>query len=102
MHRIVTRQASVGSSAWIPVDSNLAPMNIGFGCVVTGTVNYTVQHCFDDLSAGVTANPFPHPFVAAQTASMDGNYAMPITAYRLTVNSGTGSVTMTSLQGNHP
>ena len=85
------------------VDENMIPMNIGFGCVVNGTVNYTIEHTFDDLrDSTITPTWFPHPFIAAQTTSKDGNYTIPITAYRINIASGSGSVTMTSLQGMHP
>ena len=100
MRPIYINQASVASSAWKPVDSAQAVFAIGFGCVVTGTVNYTVEHTFDDVfNSTVTPTAFPHATVAAQTASKDGNYAFPVRAVRLTVNSGTGSVAMTLLQG---
>jgi len=103
MHRIRTTVTGVGVSPAIPVDTNLAPFNVSFGCVISATASYTVEHTFDDLrDSTITPTWFPHPFVAAQTANKDGNYAMPITAYRLNVSASTGSVTITSLQGAHP
>lgn len=105
MQRTSVTQTGVGSSNWLPVNCEMLPMNIGFGCIVSGTVNYTVEHCFDYLgpaSAGGTGGigtAFPHPFVAAQTTSKDGNYAMPVSAIRVTVNSGSGSVTLKYVQG---
>lgn len=102
MHRKYTTVTGVAVSNPVMVDSNLAPFNIGFGVtILSGTASYTVEHTFDDLrDTTITPTWFPHPFVAAQTANKDGNYAMPITAYRLnvTVSSG-GSVRMVSLQG---
>ena len=103
MHRIVTTQVGAGQSAPVRIDCDLVPVNIGFGCAVTGTVTYTMEHCFDDPftpQAGWTW--YPHPFVVAQTSSKDGNYAAPITAYRINIASGTGTVVCTSIQGNHP
>lgn len=100
MRPIYTTQSGVGSTAWKPVDNDLAPFSIGFGCVVTGTVSYTVEHTFDDVySPTVTPVAFPNATVVAQTANKDGNYAFPVRAIRLTIASGTGSVAMTILQG---
>jgi len=100
MRPVYKTQTGVGSSAWIPVDYIQAPFQIGFGVVVTGTVDYTIQHTFDDVfNPTVTPVAFDHPVVAAQTTNQDGNYAFPIRAIRVTVNSGTGSAALTVLQG---
>lgn len=85
---------AVGSSGWIPVDQNKKPFSIGIGVKITGTINVTVEHTFDDpfnaaaVLAGLTA--FSHPTLVAITASADGNYAHPVRAVRLTVNSVSG------------
>lgn len=81
-----------GSTAGIVTDHYISPYNIGFCVVVSGTVNYTVQHTFDGT------NWFNHPDVAAQTANADGNYAFPVLQVRLTVNSGSGTATLTMIQ----
>jgi hypothetical protein len=102
MQRRVTIVTGTGVSGPVHVDTDMVPMNIGFGVVISATASYTVEHTFDDLrDAAITPTWFPHPFVAAQTTNKDGNYAMPITAYRLNVAASTGTVTMTSLQGMH-
>lgn len=102
MHRIRTVVTGVAVSAAIPVDCDVIPMNIGLGVVVSATASYTVEHTFDSMEmiAADTATWFPHPFLASQTTSKDGNYAMPITAYRLNCAANTGTVTITSLQGS--
>ena len=97
MRPITKTVTGVGVSDWIPFDTYANPFNIGFGCVVTGTANYTVQHTFDDPASSPTA--FDHPDIAAQTTSKDGNYAYPVRAIRLKINSGTGSVALTAIQG---
>jgi hypothetical protein len=81
---------------------NTSPFNVGFGVIVSGTVNFTVQHTFDDVfspsfNAG-TATWFPHPTIAGQAANADGTYAFPVTAIRLLVNSGGGTATLVLLQ----
>ncbi len=102
MRRIDLTQTGVGASAVSPMNLNTSPFNIGFAAVVTGTANYTVQHTFDDVNLPTfnpsTATWFDHPTVAALGANADGNYAFPVTAIRLLVNSGGGTVRLTLLQ----
>lgn len=97
--------ASKASSVAV-VDTYQDPFNIGFGCVVTGTVNYTVQHTFDNPLAPdftpATATWFNHSTVASASASTDGNYAFPVQGIRLLQNSGSGSVHMTLVQAGMP
>ena len=90
-------QTGVGSSSNIVVNTNVTPVNIGFGVIVNGTVNYTVQHTFDDPAAGFTTW-FPHPTIASQSANADGNYAFPVTGIKILVNSGTGTATLKLVQ----
>lgn len=91
-------QTGVGSSAAIPMDYLLTPVSIGFGVVATGTVNYTVQHTFDEAIRGTPTNWFDHATVAAQTTTKTGSYDFPVSAVRVTVNSGTGAAALTTLQ----
>ena len=90
----------VGSSVPAVMNTNISPFNVGFGVVVTSTVNYTVQHTFDDPGLGFDENTvwFDHPTVADLAADQDGNYAFPVTGIRITVNSGGGSVVMKLIQ----
>lgn len=85
-------QTGAGSTNGIVTDYYISPFNIGFGVVVSGTVNYTVQHTFDGT------NWFDHPDVASATTNQDGNYAFPVVQIRLTVNSGSGTATLTAIQ----
>lgn len=90
-------KTGAGSSSALVMNTNTNPFNVGFGVKVTGVVDYTVQHTFDDPAVGFTTW-FNHPTIAAQIASADGNYAFPVTGIRITVNSGAGSVTMKVIQ----
>jgi hypothetical protein len=92
MRSVTLSQTGAGSTNGYVADSYISPFNIGFGVVVTGTVNYTVQHTFDGT------NWFAHPDIAAETTDQDGNYAFPVLQIRLTVNSGTGTAAMTLIQ----
>lgn len=99
MRPIYISQTAAGSTAAVPMDQYISPFNVGFGVKTTGTVNYTVQHTFDDVfNSAVTPTWFNHPVIAAQTTNQDGNYAFPVKAIRLTVNSGAGTAAMTILQ----
>lgn len=95
---------SATSSTPVMLDWLQSTFIVSIACVATGTVNYDVQHTFDTeaaIAAG-TATWFDHASIAGATGSTNGNYAFPVTAVRLLINSGTPaySVTMTVLQGN--
>ena len=99
---VIFTQSGVGSTPFYPTDIHRDPFNIGFGVVVTGTVNYTVQHTFvPTLFTDATvpaADIFPHDTLVGETANEDGNYAFPVTGVRVTVNSGAGSIKVTFIQ----
>lgn len=90
-------KTGAGSSSAIVMNTNISPFNVGFAVVVSGTVNYTVQHTFDDPAVGFTTW-FDHPTVASQGTSQDGNYAFPVTAIKVLVNSGGGTATLNLIQ----
>lgn len=97
----VITKTGTGSTSWSPLDYAQSPFNIGFGVTVTGTVNYTVEHTFDDVQdSAVTPIAFSHSTAVNQTTNQDGNYAFPIRAVRVTVNSGSGTAKLTLLQGS--
>lgn len=97
MKQQTVSQTGVGSSGAIVVNTNVSPVNIGFGVIATGTVNYTVQHTFDDPAVGFSTW-FSHPTVAGQAANADGNYAFPVTGIKVLVNSGAGTATLKLIQ----
>ena len=98
MRRITKTVSGVGTSPTLPMDYRAQVFNVGFGCEVTGTVTYSVQHTFDDIyNPAITPVWFNHAFVNGVTTSMDGNYAFPIAAMRLNITAGTGSVTINIL-----
>ena len=89
-----------GTTAWIPLDYKQSPFNVGFGVVVNGTVTYDVEHTFDDVyDSAITPVAFKHSTLTGQTANKDSNYAFPIRAILLNNTAGTGSTTITILQG---
>ena len=90
-------KTGVGSSSALVMNTNISPFNVGFGVIVSGTVNYTIQHTFDDPAVGFSTW-FSHPTIASQTANADGNYAFPVTGIKVLVNSGDGSATLKLIQ----
>lgn len=99
MKAVVRTVTGAGSSDAIPLDTYISPFNIGVGVVITGTVTYTVQHTFDNIfDAAVTPVWFNHPTLTG-SASLDGNYAFPVTAIRVTNAVGsTGTTKITAIQ----
>lgn len=87
----------VGSTDPIVMDTNKNPFNVGFGVITDGTVDYTVQHTFDNPFEPISTW-FNHPTVAGQISDADGNYAFPVTAIRLTMNAGDGTATLKLIQ----
>ena len=103
MRSIVISKTGTGSSSIAPLDTYRNPFNIGMGIVVSGTVNYTIQHTFDDVfDSAVTPVWFSHPTLASLTANADGNYAFPVRAIKILVNSGSGTATATIIQAGMP
>ena len=102
MRPIYLTTTGTTSSSVSPMNLNTSPFNIGFGVTVTGTINYTVQHTFDNVWSPTfdptTAVWFDHPTIASQSTNKDGNYAFPVTGIRIKGNSGGGSAVLTLLQ----
>lgn len=97
MKQQTVSKTGVGSSTAIVVNTNVTPVNIGFGVVVTGTVTYTVQHTFDDPATGFTTW-FSHPTVVDETTNQDGNYAFPVTGIKVLVTDGDGTAALKLIQ----
>jgi hypothetical protein len=95
----------VVSPTYIP-DFKQSPFNLAIGCDITGTINYDIQHTFDNPfdpnSAYSTWAWFDHASIAAKTADADGNYAAPVRGIRILINSITAGATIevTYIQGS--
>jgi len=96
-------------SAPIPLDHYRDPFNVGVGVKLSAgaTLTYSVEHTFDDVFSESfnpsTATWYTNSGLGAKTASLDGNYAFPVTAVRLNVTAYTsGSATMTIIQSGMP
>lgn len=101
MRPVQISRTDAGSTAWVPMDYMQVPFNVGIMCEITaGTPNYTVQLTYDNIfDSAVTPTAIAHDTLATLTASADGAQNSPVRAIRLTVNSGSGTVKMTLLQG---
>lgn len=94
-------KTGTGTTAWYPVDFAQQVVNIGLGVVVNGTITYDIEHTFDDVfDPAVTPVAFKHATLVAQTANKDGSYVAPIRALRINNTAGTGSTTLTIIQGS--
>jgi hypothetical protein len=100
----ITVSASAGgnshSSIFVP-DRYQTPFNLSIGAVIATTCTFTVQHCFEDPLAtsagGLTW--FPHEFIVAASANIDGNYAFPVGGVRVEASAANeGGVTVTFIQ----
>lgn len=95
----------VGSTSWKLPNVHMGPMNLQIGCETTGTVNYSIEYTFDDY---YTPPPFGSPTVIPvvfedgtvtnKTANEIATMNDAVLGWRLTINSGTGSVTAIGIQ----
>lgn len=102
MRPITKSVTGVGSSNPITFDYDRLPFNVGYGCAAKGTVTYSVQHTFDDYRADgfswANVTWFTNSAISGATTSQDGNYAYPVTAMRVTISGGSGTVVLTAIQ----
>ena len=93
----------VGSSIWNIVNWYTTPSNISYSCVLqTGAATFSIQYTYDDPNNLPPSVAFPQPFnqptIVAATATIDAASNDPITAWRLLISAGTGSVRATGIQ----
>lgn len=96
--------SGVGSSPWLFLNYHTTPVNIGFGVVVSGTINYSVEYTMDDPNAPYTGT-FPTVFqvstdFTSKATSLSGVLNTPAFAMRVTQNSFTnpGNLKMIAIQ----
>lgn len=100
MRPIVVAKTGTGSSPWIPLDYVQSYFSVGLGLVISGTLSTDVEHTFDNIQdPAVTPIAFKHTVLVNKTANADSNYASPVRAIRITNNSGSGTATLTIIQG---
>lgn len=103
MRPIVISKTGAGSSSIVPLDTYRNPFNVSIGVVVSGTVDYTIQHTYNDVqNSAVTPTWYSQSSLTGKTANADGYYTFAVTAVKILVNSGTGSATATIIQSGMP
>lgn len=87
---------AVAVSSTYPLNWRQRNFMVSLGLVITGTISVTVQHTLDGLHGEYVASPswFPHSSLVTKTASADGNYAFPVVATCLLINSVTAGATV--------
>ena len=97
--------SAVASTEWVAMNTSAQVMTpIGIAVVVSGTINYTVEYCYDlnPPTGFIVPYSIAAGALTAKTANAEaGNtFNFPIAALRLTQNSGTApcSARMTVIQ----
>lgn len=86
----------VGGTRWIPLDLMAGTFEVSVGAQVSGTVNYTCQFTYDNPES--ITGVFDDATMVGDTAAEKTSFLAPISALRIKVNSGTGTVSATVIQ----
>lgn len=78
----------------IPLDVKANAFSVSLAVNLTGTISVTVQHTLQDIYVTTAPVWFNHATIAAKTTDTDGNYAFPVSATRLSINSLTAGATV--------
>ena len=87
-------QTGVGSSAWYALNPNISPSNVSVACTVSGTVNYSVQYAYDNPPTTAWNDTLVQGYTVSAVAIQD----QPVSYVRITIASGTGTVSAVVLQ----
>lgn len=92
---------TITGGTMIPLNFNNVITGIGLVAEVTGTVNYTLYHTYDDIYNGaITPVWLPHGVsnMVNATSTQESNFVIPVSACQLILNSGSGSINFVVLQ----
>lgn len=89
---------AVGVTRWASLNYDAQPFNLSIGSVLSGTANYTGQYTYDQTIGGTEPSLWADANLTSKAASAQSSLTLPVTAYRIKINSGTGTVTTTLLQ----
>ncbi len=96
---IVTAYASIGPSAWVPLDTYRTPFSISCSAVISGSPTYNVEYTMDDVqNSAITPTVYSNLLITGATANTNSATTVPVTAVRANVTGGTGSVALTVIQ----
>lgn len=91
---------ATGHTPWVDLNASLAAFSASVLVIAGGTINYDVQHTYDDAPSE-SSQAINHSAMTAKTATADGQYIAPVTAVRVNINSHTsGTVEFNVLQGD--
>lgn len=91
---------AAAQSPWVTLDHRQYPFEAGVAVVVGGTIDFDVQHTYDNPIGEDYPTAFNNASVTGKTVSSDVGYATPVRAIRVDVNSHTsGTFTFYVLQG---
>jgi hypothetical protein len=76
-------------SPWVKLNANQPEFAASVAVNVSGTINYDVEHAYDE-DPDSSSLAIKHSGLTGKTAKDDGQYACPVTAVRVNVNSHTG------------
>jgi hypothetical protein len=120
MPTVLTQNGTGTSAIWFP-DWMQNPFAVGIQCIATSTVQFSVQHTLDNIdvtnggggqggvsptvNATTAANAtwIDNPGITLATATINGNYAFPVRAIRVQIQSSTatGVVAATFIQATY-
>lgn len=103
---------TIASSPWKLTNAvSMSPLELSFGGIVSGAVNWGIEYTYVELNANAYAigsqalgnyPPLPvaydHPTLQNLDANGEGVLNDPIMGWRVKVNSGTGSVAVTAIE----
>lgn len=97
--------SGVGSTDWRNFDTRVVTFSASIYCTVSGSVNYSIELTNSRILASsffptLSINP-QATTIANSTASASLNLSAMVRAWRLTILSGTGSVTVEMEQATH-
>lgn len=102
---------ATGSSSWKLVNDHIAPVSVQLeGQVTSGSGTWGVEYTYDPVQ-GIPPNVgnlpwtyatppavLSHATLTGQTGALDGSISVPVSAYRLTLTTGTGTVKLRAIQ----
>lgn len=101
---VIAGTNGVGSSPWWMTSCfSYPPMNTSYLVeLVSGSVNFSIQHTYDDPNNLTNGLAYPIPIIASGnlnlTVTSDGVFILPIKAVNVLINSGTGVLRCRFLQ----
>lgn len=88
----------VGVTRWASLNYDAQPFNLSIGAVLSGTANFTGQYTYDQVIGTTEPTLWADANLTGKSASAQSSLVLPVSFYRVKINSGDGTVTTTLLQ----